>query len=126
MTRCVMRSLLKLRLRWCRGAFNVARSSAAIASATVSLSKLLLRRRPGGLMAGVLPSSMLSGGIDDTSDAMMWNRPAPLLETSLVFCSTSISTGGREETSDSSEYSSVVRVSMISSRGLVPSEMRRV
>jgi hypothetical protein len=63
--------------------------------------------------------------MDEMSDAMGINRP-PLLERSLWFCSTSISTGGIEEMLEMSEYASVVRVSMTSSRGLLPSEMRRV
>jgi hypothetical protein len=124
MTRWVMRSLLKLLLRWCLGAFSVSCCSEIIDSVTASLSKLLLLRRPGGLISSV-PSSMLSAGIDETSDAMGINRP-PLLETSLWFGSSSMSTGGREETVEPSEYASVVRVSMISSRGLLPSEMRLI
>jgi hypothetical protein len=68
---------------------------------------------------------MLSGGMDDMSEAMGMKRP-PLLERSLWFGSTSISTGGRDETVEPSEMVSVVRVSMISPRGLLPSEMRLV
>jgi hypothetical protein len=45
---------------------------------------------------------MLSGGMEETSDVNAMNRP-PLLETSLLFCRTSISTGGSEETLEPSE-----------------------
>ena len=74
-------------------------------------------------MAGS-PSSMLSGGIEETSDVKAMKRP-PLLDTSLLFCSTSMSTGGREETLEPSEYE-VSGFGAASSRGLLPREMRRV
>ena len=124
MTRCVMRSLLRLLLLCSFGAFSSSGESATLESvSTVSRSRLLLLRRPGARISGV-PSSMLSAGMEEMSDVMGMKRP-PLLDRSLPLFSTSMSTGGSDETVEPSEYS-CVWVWTSSSRVFCCSEMRRV
>jgi hypothetical protein len=67
---------------------------------------------------------MLSAGMEDMSDVMGMKRP-PLLDRSLPWLSTSMSTGGSDETVEPSEYSWVC-VWTGSLRLCCCSEMRRV